>query len=224
MRKILPAATVLLLVTAPLAAESWSLGVGTGPFVFGTFAERTTKIVTESGEATTRSKLSAATRPGGTADIERSFSDRLGVRLEASWTRAPMKVKSSSGEGVAFDAGHASIATFALPLVFTINPRGTFRFQLAAGPAYGFYRMTRRTTAGGTLPLFEGTRGRWGGVAGGGVAWWLSDRFAIEGKAEDIVTTSPFRREDFGSSQFGGLEIPKTHNVHTTAGIRYRFR
>jgi len=225
MRKILPAAAVCLAIALPTLADDWSIGVGTGPFVFGTFAERTTRLVTESGEATSRSKLSAATRPGGTADIERGFSDRFAVRLEASWTRAPMKVKggSGSGSGVSFDAGHASITTFALPFVFTLNPHGTFRFHLEARPAYGFYEMTRRDAAGATLPLFEGTRGRWGAVAGGGVDWWLSDRFAIEGNADDVVTSSPFERSDFGGTTFGGLKIPKTHNVHTTAGIRYRF-
>jgi hypothetical protein len=54
------------------------------------------------------------------------------------------------------------------------------------------------------------------------VAWWLSDRFAVEGKVSDTVTASPFRRSDFGST-FGGVKIPETHNVHSTAGIRYRF-
>ena len=67
-----------------------------------------------------------------------------------------------------------------------------------------------------------GTRGRWGAVGGGGVAWWLGPRFAIEGEADDIVTASPFRRSDFATG-LGSLKIPKTHNVHTTVGIRYRF-
>ena len=53
--------------------------------------------------------------------------------------------------------------------------------------------------------------------------WWLSNRFAVEGEVDDIVTASPFRRSDFPALNFGGVKIPKTHNVHTTAGIRYRF-
>lgn len=213
MRKILPAAAVSLVLTTSALADGWSLGAGIGPFVFGNFAERTATIVTEDGQLTSTSRLSAATRPGATADLERSFSERVAMRLEASWTRAPLKIKSRGGSGVAFDAGHAGIITVALPLVFTINPHGTFRFHLAAGPAYGLYEMDE---------LFNGTRGRWGGMAGGGVAWWLSDRFAIEGEANDLVTASPLRKSDFASG-FGAVKIPKTHNVHTTAGIRYRF-
>ena len=222
MRKILPAATVCLFLASSSFADGWSLGVGTGPFVFGEFAERSSTIVTETGSLTSHTKLSAATRPGGTADVEHSIGKgRFAVRLEASWTRAPMRIKGSGGSGVSFEAGHASIATVAMPIVFTLNPRGTFRFRLGAGPAYAFYKMTARQAGGVSLPLFEGTRGRWGGIAGGGVEWWLSDRFAVEADANDIVTTSPFRRSDFGTS-FGGLKIPKTHNVHTTVGIRYR--
>ena len=60
-------------------------------------------------------------------------------------------------------------------------------------------------------------------MAGGGVAWWMGQRFALEGEVDDIVTSSPFRRSDFSTSTFGGLKIPKTHNVHSTVGIRYRF-
>ena len=137
MGKILPGAAVTLLLTLPTYGGEWSLGAGTGPFVFGHFAERRTSIVIEGSSATTTSKLSAATRPGGTANVERAFSNRLALRLEASWTRAPMKVKSDSGKGVAFDAGHASITTFSLPFVFTFNPHGTLRFHAGAGPAYG---------------------------------------------------------------------------------------
>jgi hypothetical protein len=224
MRKILLTAFLISISTiVPALADAWSIGVGTGPFVFGYFAERSTRIVTDSGSTTTRTRLSAATRPGGAADIERSFNGWLAVRLDAAWTRAPMKIKSGDGSGISFDAGHANITTVTLPLVVTLNRHGAFRFHLAAGPAYAFYTMKGRTGGGGTLPLFDGTRGRLGGTAGGGVAWWLSDRFAVEGAASDTVTPSPFRRADFGSSTFGGLKIPETHNVHSTVGIRYRF-
>ena len=222
MRKILPATLLPLLLALPARGEGWSLGAGIGPFVFGTFVERTTAIVTESGSGTTRARLSAATRPGGSADIQNDFNDWLGVRLDAAWTSAPMKVKSGSS-GVAFEAGHAYITTLALPLVVNLNRHGAFRVHLAGGPAYALYDMKATTGGGNTLSIFNGTRGRWGGVAGGGVSWWMSNRFAVEGEIADIVTSSPFRRSDFPTLNFGGMKIPKTHNVHTTAGIRYRF-
>src|SRR5262249_14433962 len=161
-------------------------------------------------------RLSAATRPGGSADLENDINNWLTVRLDAAWTRAPMKVKSGSGEGVSFDAGRANITTIALPLVFSLNRHGAFRVHLLAGPSYAFYTMKAGTGGGATLSVFNGTRGRWGGVGGGGLAWWLSNRFAVEGEVDDIVTSSPFRRSDFSSTTFGGLKIPKTHNVHST--------
>jgi hypothetical protein len=222
MRKILPATLLPLLLAFPARGDGWSLGAGIGPFVFGYFVERTTKIVTESGSSTTRSRLSAATRPGGSADIENDFNDWLGVRLDASWTRAPMKIKSGSN-GVTFEAGQAYVTTFALPLIVNLNRHGAFRVHLAGGPAYALYDMKATTGGGSTLSIFNGTRGRWGGAAGGGVSWWMSDRFAVEGEIQDIITASPFRRSDFPALNFGGVNIPKTHNVHTTAGIRYRF-
>jgi hypothetical protein len=223
MRKILLLAIFVSSSSLPGAlAADWSLGAGTGPFVFGHFVERSTRIATDAGQSTIRTRLSAATRPGGAADVERSLNDRFAVRLDASWTRAPLKVKSDGGGGISFDAGDANVTTFALPLVVRINRHGSFRFHLAAGPAYAFYTMKGRAGGGGTLPLFDGTRRRWGGMAGGGVAWWLSDRFAVEGKVSDTVTASPFRRSDFGAT-FGGVKIPETHNVHSTVGIRYRF-
>ncbi len=223
MRKILPLTLLPLLLALPAYADGWSLGIGTGPFVFGNFVERTTRVGNDAGSATISSRLSAATRPGGSADVEHDINDRFGVRLDAAWTRAPMKVKSGGSQGVSFDAGHANITTLALPLIIDLNPHGTFRIHLAGGPAYAFYNMHARTGSGSSLSLFNGTRGRWGGVAGGGVAWWMSDRFAVEGEIDDVVTSSPFVRSDFTTSTFGGLKIPKTHNVHTTAGIRYRF-
>ena len=222
MRKLVPAVLLLLPLALPARGDGWSLGAGVGPFVFGYFVQRTTTVITETGSGSTRSRLSAATRPGGSADIERDFNDWLGVRVDASWTRAPMKIKSG-GNGVAFEAGHANVTTFALPLVINLNRHGAFRVHVAGGPAYALYDMKATTGGGNTLSIFNGTRGRWGGVAGAGVSWWLSNRFAVEGEVDDIVTTSPFRRSDFPALNFGGVKIPKTHNVHSTAGIRYRF-
>lgn len=107
--------------------------------------------------------FSATTRPGGSADVEHDINDRFAVRLDAAWTRAPMKVKSGSSQGLSFDAGHANITTIALPLVVNLNPHGTFRLHLAGGPAYGFYNMHARTGSSSSLSIFNGTRGRWGG-------------------------------------------------------------
>lgn len=209
-----------LVLTSAAARADWTLGAGAGPFVFGTFAERTSRIITGSGGGSTTSKLSASTRAGGSLDVERSVTDWLGVMLEGSWTRSPLRIKGSSGTGVSFDAGEMSVTAFALPAVVHLNRRGAFRFQVEAGPAYCSYRLTPRS--GGTVALFEGTRSRWGGEAGGSVDWWLNSQLAIEGRAVDLVTTSPFRREDLAAPSVG-VKIPKTHNVHTTLGIRYRF-
>src|SRR5207247_615930 len=110
--------------------QKWSISAATGPFVFGHFAERTVVIGNESGTTSTRSRLSAATRPGGAADIEREFGRWLATRLEAAWTSAPLRIKSSSGSsGVSFDAGHVNVTTLVLPLVIHLN-RGAFRFHV----------------------------------------------------------------------------------------------
>src|SRR5438132_893337 len=127
MRKVLPLALLLLATPLPSHADGWSLGVGTGPFVFGYFAERTSHVGNEATGGSTRTRLSAATRPGGSADVENDINEWLGLRLDAFWTRAPMKVKSSSSQGVTFDAGRASITTFALPLIINLNRHGAFR-------------------------------------------------------------------------------------------------
>jgi hypothetical protein len=217
--------TIAVLLAAPsyLRAETWSLGVATGPFVFGRFAERTVTISTGTETGTTKSRLSAATRAGAAVDIERSLGDRFAVRLEGTWTRAPLRIKSASGgQGVNIDAGKINVTAFAAPLIFRINPHGALRFDLLAGPAYALYDVHRRTGGGVSTPLFEGTRGRWGGAAGVGAAWWWSKSFAVEGRAQDIVTSSPFRRTDITPSG-QGVHIPKSQNGHTTVGIRYRF-
>jgi hypothetical protein len=70
--------------------------------------------------------------------------------------------------------------------------------------------------------VYEGTRNRWGVVAGGGVSWWLRDRFALTGELADIYTSSPFERSDLPPFT-NGVDIPRTHNVHTSVGFRYRF-
>jgi len=223
LRKTFLAIAVLLAAALNARAENWSLGVATGPFVFGRFAERTITISTGTGTGTVKSRLSAATRAGAVVDIERSLSDRFAVRLEGTWTRAPLRIKAaSSGQGVNIDAGRVNVTAFAAPFIFRINPHGAFRFELMGGPAYALYDVHRRTGGGVSTPLFEGTRGRWGGAAGVGVAWWWRQSFAVEGRAQDIVTSSPFQRTDITPSG-QGVHIPKSQNGHTTIGIRYRF-
>lgn len=204
------------------SAEEWSVAVGSGPFVFGHFAERNASISSGGSVSTTRSRLSAATRAGGAADVERSFGRWLSVRLEGSWTRAPLSIKSDSGsQGVAFDAGRINVTTFVAPLVLHINGHGAFRFHVMAGPAYALYKA-EHTTGSGTTPLFDGTRGRAGVAAGIGVGWWLSDRTAVEWKVEDVVTRSPLHVSDVSASR-RGVRLMQPHNAHTTIGARYRF-
>lgn len=203
-----------------LAHADWTLGVASGPFVFGTFAERTSRVINGSGGGSTTSRLSASTRAGASVDLESEINNWLGIKAEGTWTRAPLRIKGAGGGGVTFDSGQMSVTSLALPFVLHLSRHGAFRFQLEAGPAYSRYRVSPRT--GGTVALFDGTRGRWGGEGGGSVAWWLSPRFAVEARAVDLVTASPFRREDLASPSVG-VTIPKTHNVHSTLGIRYRF-
>ena len=212
----------LLLAASPLAAQNWGIGVGTGPFVFGDFVERRLLIGTEGPAEANSAILSAATRAGLSADIESRFADRWAIRLEGAFTRAPLEVRTDGeGDGVELDAGEMDVATFSLPIVFRINPRGNFRFHILGGPAYAIYKIEDppRTTG---LGVFDDTRGRAGLMFGGGVAWMFSDRFGIEGQITDIATESPFRREDLPASATG-VKIEKMHNVHTTVGIRWVF-
>ena len=216
--RILP---LLLLVAVSTHAQNWSVGAGAGPFVFGDFVERT--LLIESGESsdTQTLRLSAATSPGFTADLERRLSDRFAVRLEGTFTRSPLEVRGDDSDGVTLDAGEIDVTTFALPIVYTINRRGSFRFHVAAGPAYASYRIERDDDDASTIRVFTGTRSAWGLSLGGGVSWHWSERFSLEGKLTDVATASPFRREDFPA--LNRIRIERPHNIHTSAGIRYRF-
>ncbi len=208
---------------SPLRAQNWSFGAGTGPFVFGDFVRRTLQTGNEgaSGQQTTR--LSASTRPGLSLDIERNLGgDRFAIRLEGTFTRAPLAVKGSGSSGVTLDAGKINVGTFTMPLVFRLNPRGTFRFHVMGGPAYAIYNISRRSNATSTLSPFPGNRDRWGAEFGGGATWQWSHRFAIEGQIADITTSSPFQGSEFPTA-LAHVQIPRTRNVHTTVGIRYRF-
>lgn len=225
MKKSLAVLPVLSLFCAmPAAARNWSFGAGTGPFVFGDFVRRTLLTGNEGASGTQTTRLSAKTRVGLSADLERDLGgDRFAIRLEGTFTQAPIAIKGSTSNGVALDAGKINVTTFQTPIVLRLNPRGAIRFHIMGGPAYAEYNIRRRTNASGTLPPFTGTRGRWGAALGGGVGWYWSKNFGVEGQITDITTTSPFKRTDFSTGGFSHIEIPRTRNVHTTVGIRYRF-
>ncbi len=137
MKKSLLVLAALAVASSTALGESWSFGAGTGPFIFGHFVDRTATINTEIASATTHSRLSAETRAGGEADIERDLNRWLAVRLEATWTRSPLRIKSRSGDqGVSFDAGHLNVTTLTLPLVLRFNPNGALRFHVMGGVAW----------------------------------------------------------------------------------------
>lgn len=221
MRKRFGLAVAFLAISLPLAAQDWSFGVATGPFVFGDFVKRTMRLTNDQGpgEAITM-VLSAAVRPGIAVDIERSLGERWAIRLEGTFTRAPLEAKQEGTDGVSLEAADMNAATFMLPVIFRINPRGTFRFHLLAGPALAIYDAEPRNGAPATLPVFAESQQEWGYAFGGGVGWWLSDRFAIEGNITDTITSSPFEGV---YPDVPGIEVPKPHNVHTTVGARWRF-
>lgn len=223
MKKILTVAAALLAISLPLSAQQWSVGVGTGVFVFGDFVERTMRVGNPGGPTSTSTViLSAGTRPGLSVDVERRLTHRLGLRLEGTFTRAPLGVEQNSGgDPVEIDTGDLDVATFALPIVFRTNRGGALRFTLHGGPALAVYRAHAVENVEGAAPAFEGTQNEWGVTFGGGAAWWLSDRFAIEANLTDIITSSPFDREDF--PDVPGIDIKRPHNVHTTVGARWTF-
>lgn len=212
---------VASLFALPIHAQEWSIGAGAGPFVFGDFVRETIRAVGPVPGEPRTIKLSARTRPGGYIDLERNLTGRFAVRLEGAFTHSKLVVRSAESGGVSLDAGTLNVTTLMLPLVVRFNRGGTFRFHIMGGPAYAMYDITQEVTPAGVPDTFSGTRSNWGGAAGGGVGWWFSDRFAIEGQITDIVTSSPFRREELSDAQ--SVRIPKPQNVHTTVGIRVRF-
>jgi outer membrane protein with beta-barrel domain len=216
--------TLLLLVAfaLPAAAQQWSAGVGTGAFHFGDFVRRTVLPTTGNGSGSPSTlKLTGKTRPGLSVDVERRLSDRFAVRVEGAFTQARVAVRDSGGSEVGIDAGKLDVTTLMAPLVIRINPHGSLRFHVMGGPAYAMYHVRRRTAGSTQLALFEGTRNRWGLAAGIGAGWWFSNRVAVEAQVTDIDTASPFERSDFGPSAL--VKIPRTHNVHSTLGVRWRF-
>jgi opacity protein-like surface antigen len=221
MKKNLILAVALFATALPLSARNWSLGVHSGPFVFGDFVERKVRpsVGGVLGDPVTMS-LSAATRAGLAVDVQRDFGRRWGVRLEGTFTRAPLTLKEEGEDALTFDAGELSVTTVMLPIVFRVNPEGTFRFYVMAGPAYAMYDFEPQAHSG-AIEVISRTENEWGAALGGGVGWWFSDHFAVEGTLTDIATTSPFKRDDF--PDVPGYSIPKPHNVHTTVGVRLKF-
>src|SRR5207249_304625 len=145
-----------------------------------------------------------ATRAGAAINVERQLNEWLAVRLEGTWTRAPLRIKSKSGDqGVTIAAGRLNVTTLVVPLVVQLNRKGALRFQVMGGPAYALYDVHRRAGSGTTLALFEGTRSRWGGAGAVGAVWWWNSRFAVEWQAQEIITASPFRVADVASSPQG---------------------
>ena len=216
--------TLLLLAfwATSAAAQNWSVGVATGPFVFGDFVRRTIPISGEGPAEEQTATLSAVTRPGVLFDIERSMGDRFAIRAEATFTRSPLAIKSErGGEEFELEAGDMDVGTFIMPVVLRLNRHGSLRFHVMGGPAYVAYRIVPRANAAGTIRVFRGTRAEWGWAVGGGAAWHWSERIAIEGQLTDSSTRSPFHEEDV--SGLGRVETPRTHNIHTTIGMRYRF-
>ena len=215
-------AVLAVLAASSAHAENWSLGAETGPFIFGHFVERSATINNGTSSATTRTRLSAETRVGAGGDIEYDFNRRFAIRLQGTWVQAPLRIKSKSGDqGTSIDAGHLNMTTFVLPLVIRINPSSRLRLDVSGGPAYALYNVHRRDVTGSSLSFFQGTREQWGGAGAVGAEWWWRRNFAFQWQAQYIVTSSPFRKQDFASQQ--GIHIPKPRNGHTTIGIRYRF-
>jgi opacity protein-like surface antigen len=223
MMKNLAVFALALAFTVPAAAQDWSVGVGTGPFVFGDFLERKVRVVTGEGPpATIVFVLSAATRAGVAVDVERRLTDRWAIRLEGTFTNAPLRLaqKDVAGDGNDLNGADLDVTTFMVPVVYRINRSGAFRFHVMAGPALALYRGNAPDGQAGAQ-LFEETQSEFGVAYGGGVGWWMSDHFAIEGNLTDIITTSPLERGEFSSTT--AVDIPKPHNVHTTIGVRWRF-
>ena len=209
------------LIAVPATAQQWAFGAGAGPFIFGDFVRETLKPVTPAGTGDpTEVKLTGKSRIGFSADLERAINDRFAVRLEGAWTDSKLQVKTASAGGISLEAGALKVTTIMLPLVIRFNPRGTFRFHILGGPAYAMYDIKPQNVPAGTEDTFGGTRDRWGGAIGGGVAWWISNRWALEGQITDIITSSPFDRSEFTGQN---VDVPNSQNVHTTAGIRVRF-
>lgn len=205
-------------------AQDWGVGFSSGPFVFGDFAERSSRIVDGTGNSVdVTSSLSAATRAGGMGHVERFFNDRFSMRLDATFTHAPLAISTEAGDNdpVSLEVGEMDVVTVALTGALRFNRGGRLRPFVLAGPAYVVYNVEADEDAG-AIPLFTGSRNRFAVVAGLGVEWWWSDRFAIRAEASDTYSEPPLEKSDFGPSG-ERIEIERPHHVHTTLGFTYRF-
>ena len=207
-----------------LFAQNWSMSAASGPFVFGDFAETTERLRPPSGGESTEvvHTLSAKTRAGALVGVERHFNDRLSLRLEGSFVEAPLGIKTGSDDTIALDIADLSVTTLALPFVFRFNRGGSFRPLLFAGPAMAMYELEPNVVTG-LVPLFTGTREKWGVIAGGGLEWWWDERFGVRGSISDLLTESPLERSDFTGPTPSTLKIRDVHNLHSSVGIAVRF-
>ena len=229
MRRLVLLSLAIVLLTTGIHADDWAVGVSTGPFVFGNFAESTRVISNEEQTVEITSTLSAATRAGARVELERFFNQQFSARLEATFTDTELSVKSETdddpdSDGVTLDVGELSVTTIEIPIAWRINRSDRFRVQVFIGPAVAMYDLDPQIAVGGVaVPLFEGSRTRWGGVAGAGVEWFWGEKWAARATISDLVTSSPLERSDFGPRPVRRLDIPKTHNVHTAFGVLRRF-
>lgn len=223
MKKIvLSLAVVAALSAVPVQAQQWSLGAGAGPFVFDNFVERSFRVGSGEGTSSTiKTSLSAKTRPGVTVDLERQLNDTFSIRFRGTFVDSPLAVDGGASGGVAIESTKVDVTTLSVPFVFQLSRRGAIRFHVMGGPAYAMYKI-RRQGNDDLQGVYSGSRNRFGVMAGAGIDWWLSDRFALEGEVADVITSSPFERSDYPAGTTG-LRIRRPNNVHTSGGLRYRF-
>ena len=210
--------------TAARAQGSWTIGAGSGAFVFGDFVEIHTTVSNELDRLEIEETLSAATRAGLHVQIGRWIDERWSIRADGTFVRAPFTVETASNDdsGVSLEVGEIDVVTVALAAALRFNRGGALRPSVFAGPAWTSYSIDRNEQTGAP-PVFTGSRSELGGVAGAGLEWWLSDRFAVQGEISDTLTPSPFEREDFPAVNEGELNITDIHHVHTIIGVLYRF-
>ncbi|HEU5163856.1 MAG TPA: outer membrane beta-barrel protein [Thermoanaerobaculia bacterium] len=214
---------LLPLLAVPLAAGDWGIGAGSGAFLFGDFARFRSTVGTELSTVETEEVLAASTRPGLQIHLERFAGARWSIRSDATIVRAPLSVGASGDEdGVSLDIGDLDVLTVSLAAAFRFNRDGRLRPFLYAGPVWAQFAI-REDEETGVRPIFDDSRDELGAVAGAGLEWWVSERFAIRGEISDIVTPSPFEESDFEGIEGQHVEIPDAHNIHTVVGVTWRF-
>lgn len=210
--------------SAPLLAQEWGVGFSSGPFIFGDFAERTSRITDSTGNTVeVTSSLSADTSAGAMLHVERFFNDRFSARADATFTRAPLAVSTErdNEDPVALTVGDMDVTTLALTGALRFNRGGRIRPFVFAGPAYVMYDFQRDRDSG-AIPIFSGGRNEFAIVGGLGAEWWLSDRLALRAEASDTYSEAPLEKSDFGAAG-ERIEIKRPHHLHTTIGMTYRF-